>query len=38
MLVRELASDRRAHATDRLKTEAEIAQEEKEKLEKAEVK
>ncbi|RKP25632.1 nucleolar protein 14 [Syncephalis pseudoplumigaleata] len=35
-LVWELASDRRAHATDRLKTEAELAQEEKEKLEKAE--
>ena len=37
MLVHELASDRRAHATDRTKTEAELAQEEKEKLERAEV-
>ncbi|KAI8388156.1 nucleolar protein 14 [Radiomyces spectabilis] len=34
--IRELASDRRAMATDRTKTEEEIALEEKEKLEKAE--
>lgn len=36
-LVKELGSDRRAHASDRTKTPEEIAQEEKERLEELEV-